>query len=1388
MRYRINIRFLLLLVLAAVALGTGLMFIYRRQVARQVADLPKLAERAETDGKTERALRFLRLYMAKRPADLDARVRYAELLGKEAEAPYQVRQVMAQFEQVLEADPTRSELRRRITELYLRQRSYKEALGHAQALERAAPSDPAVLDLVGRCQAALGDHPKAVQSYEKAVASPAVQLETFRRLASSLMELKKPAAAEAAMDQMVDRFATSHAAYLIRAAFWLNRDDKTNPKNAGRVKADFAKAVSLSPQDADILFLSAGLAQETDDKAAARGYLEKGITLHPKDSRFYAALAQIEMAAGKKQEAVALLKKGAAQVGENVETAVTTAELFLLLGETAAAREMIGKTGGRLSPPEAVRVRVVEGRIAMAEGEWAKAYRILEQVRTQLTDSSARAADVDLSLATCAANLRMTQQRVNYARRAASAARANPTMQYALATALVDAGRVTEAEEAFRPLAARDGAPESLLLQYARVLLAVQRGTDPASRNWGPLDAVLKRLGDPKTAGPQVNLVRAEAVLARGDAEAARKLLTEASNAAPKDVSLWIGLAVLQSESEGPKAAAQILNTAEARAGDSLELRTARLQLEYSASNPTGPALLDRLAVGVDKFPVAQRVPFLLRLADANARSGRAPVAKEFLATVLKLQPTDLGSWLYLCAAAAAAEDAEALTAGGQMVRRLEGPGGVNGTYAEASLLAYKASKGDLSAVAPCRALVQNLRQRDPESPRPYLLAAGLDQTEKNTAAATENILAAVRRGERRPEMVRPAVRQLITQRKYQEAESLIRSLDQDRLSPGLLRDAEELSLLLDNPARAVTLVSKAQITEKSTPDDLHWVAFVYMAAGKPAESEQNLREAIRRGGGADCRTALVRLLAGSPGGKDPAKAEAAALEAADKTPAGRLAAAECRQLLGETEKADAHVNAALAAAPNDPVVLAAAAAHFTDTNQFPLALPNLRRLASGAAAAGPQAVAEARRSLAAGLAATGGRAECQEALDTLAANEREFPNDLANGPARAYTLSQIVGRRKEAVRWYEQAQQKQGLNPAQLKVLSDLYDLTRQWAKAKVVLRQLYGNGGKATAAELAECVGRYLRYRDADGAADWLRRLRQLEPDSVRTRTLTARAAALRGRRPEAVEALHGVTATTPTDQTLLAAVWEEIGETDRAKDILAADASKAPVNTLNLIYFYGRTGAVSKAVDVCEQALRDKLPADAVVVITLDAVRARVPDPSLYSRLDKMIQSSGEAVRWAEFFRSEVAEEQGRYDDAVVLLDAFLKRDPANAIALVRRGWLALLHEKQPADAERFADAAIAAKGRDTNALLLKAAALAVAGKTVEAGKELDASDGDDAQVPFRQARLALAEGRRGDADDLFRAATHAGLTERSLHPLERSLIKQMTTQLAPAPSPR
>ena len=275
--------------------------------------------------------------------------------------------------------------------------------------------------------------------------------------------------------------------------------------------------------------------------------------------------------------------------------------------------------------------------------------------------------------------------------------------------------------------------------------------------------------------------------------------------------------------------------------------------------------------------------------------------------------------------------------------------------------------------------------------------------------------------------LIRRAVQLLFDRRRYDQADALLRKLQETGLPSGdrqLERLAALVSLEVNDRARALALARKAIPVDSKDYRDRLWLGQILWAAGDRAEAEPRAAPRRRTGRrGADAWITLVEFLART-GRKDQARA---AIEQArgrlsyDQAP---LALARCFEEVGDLGQARAQLKTALAARPRDVATLRAAAAFAIATAQASEAETNLRAIIDQKDQA-PDDADWARRRLAILLASRGSRRQSIEAFQLLGLTEQgpsylpaaDEPIDEIRAKARVLWLRDNRESRRTAIR-----------------------------------------------------------------------------------------------------------------------------------------------------------------------------------------------------------------------------------------------------------------------------------------------------------------------------------------------------------------------------------
>jgi tetratricopeptide (TPR) repeat protein len=1341
MRRTVNLKFLAILLVAGILAGTGLYFLHGYQLRRAAPLLLAEAAQAEQEGRTDRALEYLEYYHHSVPEDTDALERYGRLLDEHSVSPQERRAVYQVFAEALQHDPGRADLRRRLVRLGLDLGELATVRKDLELLQAATPDDGELEDLRGQYHEAVHEDSEAAGWYGRAVRHAPHQLDTYARLARLWRgPLQRPERADRAMDDLVAANDQSAPAYLLRGRY---------RREVGALEpaaADLARARALAPQDAATHLLAGQVALARGQLAEARDCLQQGLALAPRRADTHAALAQLELQSGHPREALGHLRRGLEAAPDHRELLPLLVDLLIQEGEVEEAGHALGLLREAGYSPGWL--AYFEARLLIRRAEWARAVGLLEQARGELTRPPELASQVNLYLGQCYEQLEDPDRQLAAYRKAVTLDPSSMLAHFRFASALLAVGRTTEAVREFQQLQRLPHAPAAGWALQARALLLRNLGLPPGQRNWEEVIQALDRAAQATPDVVEVPVLRAEALAAQGQRDAARDALVKARDAHPDHVECWEALALLSQGGDRPEAALQVLDEAQQRLGDRPQLRLARAAYWARRGGESARPALAELEKDLDRISDAEHNRLLAGLAVAHYRTGDVAAAERLWNRLAERQPNDLRTRLVLFDLAVQTGREADLPGLVRAIRGAEGEDGALWRYGEATRLILQARHGDRTALAEAHRRSTEVAERRPTWSRVPLLQAALADLEGNPDRALEEYLLATQRGERGPEVLRRVLGLLYERRRYAEANQVLRDLrDQVHLEGTLARLGTAVALATQDADQALALARQAVPADSREGRDYLWLGQVLAVLGRRAEAEPALRRAVQLAPASpDARVALVQFLAGTG---QQAEAETA-LHEAQRALAGEqapLALAACCEALARWDEAEAQYQAALAARPGDVAVLHAAASHYLRRGQPLKAEPHLRKLLAAESRAADAETSWARRSLALVLGTGGDYRQFRDALALLDRNRQDRSETAEDLRSRAVLLAVRPGHRREAIRLFEELSRTQSLTPDEQFLLAQLYDAGRDWLKARDQLLLLLA-ANRNQAEPVAYLAAALLRQGETAAARPWVEQLERLAPDAPRTLESRARLLQAEGKGDEAAGLLTAYAGRLGTDLERVAALLEALGRNGAAEDLYrrVAAGSAQPQGTLALVHYLGRHDRLAEAVDLCERAAQQHPQA-----------------PALLRSL------------------ANLRERQSRYADAETLYQQVLAVEPDDVVALNNLAGLLSGTDGKHAEALALAGRALDRAGPLPAVLDTHAVIALRTGRTDLATQELEQAVADS-PTATRYFHLAQAYQAARDrrAAEAFAQATALGLRPDSLYPLERTAYQQMLAE--------
>lgn len=557
-------------VLSVVLVGT-VHVVHGWQVQRHAGGLMELGRQAQENGDLTSAREYFARYVGLVPGDVGALADYGLLLDEMHAGPRQARQVFMVYEDVLRADPTREEIRRRQIEIAMEAGRIPDALAHVRVLRQSYPTEGKLDYQAGRCLEELVEHDAAVKAYEVALEHSPDLLDTYARLAwLNQTKLDRPERARKLLDDLVSRFRASATAWLTRGRFQAEFGSRD------AALADLEQARKLAPDSVDVLLVSARLAYDRATAARSEGraaltqrivaesrqQLQRGVEQHPDQLELRLQRAMLEARFGVPAEAQRQIDELLKLSPKNAEAHLLLADLTIEQGRFEQAHAVIDKLP-RAPGSDALR-RFLEGRLLMSQQQWPQAIEALEQARRITTDSSGLMERTELALAQCHAAAGDDEAQAAAFRRVLKANPVSVPARLGLAAVLLKQQKLNEAIAEFRPLA---HLPQ-VRLKLVRQLIDRNLRLPELAREWSEIEKLLDQAKEQQDDSIQEVLLRAEMLVARGQPETARRLIEEARVTQADRSELWMASSRLAERAGETRQANLALGQALSLSGD----------------------------------------------------------------------------------------------------------------------------------------------------------------------------------------------------------------------------------------------------------------------------------------------------------------------------------------------------------------------------------------------------------------------------------------------------------------------------------------------------------------------------------------------------------------------------------------------------------------------------------------------------------------------------------------------------------------------------------------------------------------------------------------------------------------------------------------------------
>ncbi len=1401
-RKQLNLKLAIALPVAAVLIVGGVYLVHGMQVRRTAEVMLRKAEQAEADGDMEEAIKFYQYYVRYQQKDDAAFCKLALLMADQADEPGASagtkRAARGALEIASTRDPDNMEVLRELADLSYELNMPARAMAHFERLRQHDPDDSALGVKLARCQIATDRHRAALSTLERVIANDRHNVEAYSELAGLLGgHLEDRDRADSVLNQMISANPKSPDAYVARARF--HRQNKDMEK----ARADIHQALELNRKSLNVLLAAAELAVYDGQNKEAKDHLDQAQALYPDDERVYEARARVSRIEKDLTSAEADLRKIG---GSRALFALISVQLQK--GDVQAARETMKKMKKSGFRPELL--DFFEAQALIIERQWRRATYLLEKARPDLERIGDLGRRVDLLLALCYEQLGLPDRQLVVHQRLLDHDPSMVAARLGYASALLRLGQAERAIIEFRKIRNQkdlEACYQSATLRASmfRLLVADAMRAPEAERDWTEVEEFLDNVEALEDEEPiQLVLMRADELVKQGKADEARQLVEKTAEDHPNSSALLNTLVALVSVDDGPEAALALVDRLKDRLGGGLSEQMVRIGLAARMGGQKGREMLAVIAAEAEDRSANDRAKLWERLGIAYYLLGDRAKASEVWGKAADAPNTDPRIHLARFELAREMGDKTAMVQAADSVRESQGSRSAEWNYCEAARLVWLIQRGETDEKSLVRAkqYLQEAAQARPNWHKLLLLEGEIAVMEGRPDDAIRAYQEASRAGRLDSSHLGQLVQLLYSRGRFEEAKEEMDKLGDRRLSPTMDRIRVELDERTGDLEQALNLAADT-VKDSNRPTDFLWYGHLLARAERYDEAEKAFRKCTELG--PQVPDGWLALVAALTAQQKTAEAEQVVREAQIALPEDRtpMVLAHCYELLGQFDRAEQQYLHAVAVRPDDLALLRRVATFYQRLKQPEKAAKYLNDMIQVAGKDPEQHQRDliwARRSLARALAVTGDYRHHRQALRLLDQNAESSGTEAADLRLKAAILAKRPEReaRKRAVEILESLRKDleetgRSLSPEEQFLLAQLHDSLGNWLDCQQLMLDLLARDAKDPRI-LAAYVDMLFRHGTSPRDVKvWVSKLESAQPDAPATIAAKARLLVKLRQPEEAVKTVLGaIPRPLPRDQLVrlrdAAALLEELGQIDAARDLYKEFAEKAAGGSILLAGFLSRHGTVEEALAQCEAA-RGAMRVESILGTAVSVLReqqgrhtpeqARKVEGWIQQALDENPQS-----KFAQLQLARLLDIQGRYDELIRVYRTFLARDDLadqeRAAVWNNLAFVLAAGDHDGQEALEMADQALAVLGPVPNVLDTRAIAYLALGKGDPAVQLLREAI-SDSPSGLRYFHLALAHSATDDLDAAARAIeVGRDAHQLSIHEIpeiERAKYKQL-----------
>lgn len=865
---RLNIQFVIILVSILVVFGLGALLILHIQSSRQITQSFQTGLAAFDAGNMDDARTHLGHVADKLPSHEDQiealrklAFAYVDLLDQPNKSHRDIEICLNVIERALQLDPVELGQDR----IPLKEARAKCQLllakpgGAAQTFVELAnefPDNPQYLLSASECYVKSKDS-KAIDVLSKLVSRHLDFIPGWIAYARYYQELGQMDLAMQNLNSMVDSNPDSAQAYAQRSLFLY-----AHPEMGEMALAEESaiNAMRLNPNNLDALLAAVKMYTVRKKFEQAHECFEKAVKIaksledRKNDQRVVEIGIQLADAEGKPESALELLQSDVDDDPQNIAKRLNLFQRLIVLDKMDEAQKEIDKLR-QVSKLSLEALGFFEAIIEIREEKWATAVKKLEQARAFMGQQPEMLAYIDRQRALCYGKLGQLDKQFEAFQKAVLNVNEATCVPFYLAYihALHSAGRIPLMEEVLTELMDKIGRKKFMEYHELRTLYFALRQQKEAikpkeEQNWDSINSEMSS-NNMNSNNPEGILLSVRMLVKQEKIDDAKELLNRAINEQPNTIAFVSYLALLEAQEKNFEKALEIVDKKleEKKGNPGLLITKIRILSQMKADDETMQSDVAKQFKEIEdlayRMPDAIKVTVLKQLAMGWLQFEKLEEADRIYSSVIQFEPENIGIKIQLFDLARKSDNEQKMNAQMERIRREVGSNSPEYRYCLATkdIWEYSKKKNSPEKLRSARENLEIAQQSRPSWVYIPRALAEIAILEKDYAAAISHLYRVDQVGTLTTQQLNLLIRLLYLENRDPEVKQLIAR----KREANLASDAAMMSVeALANSGEGDEAVRRgSEIIDSNNPKDHLWIGHIALRAKDYRKAEEAFRK-----------------------------------------------------------------------------------------------------------------------------------------------------------------------------------------------------------------------------------------------------------------------------------------------------------------------------------------------------------------------------------------------------------------------------------------------------------------------------------------------------------------------------------------------------------------